>query len=346
MLHLTMKRFILCVWGIVFGVSVYSQKLKDTLFFVNGSMVVGEVKGIKVGVLTFDPDDANNITVQLRKIRSLVAISKVFRVETINHEAYFGRLRRVAKPNHVLMEGEEDSVIINLEDISILYPFKNAFLQRFSGSVQLGFDFTKSSGLGRLNYDGKLNYTARKEEISFSTSGIYTLSDSSFSRDREDITLKYNHYFSPSWFATVLFGYQRNLELGLERRYQEGLGVGSKFITSKHVYAWTRGGLALNQERSTENVNSGTLAELFVQLQFNFFRFTKPEVSLSMAQAVFYSLSQSGRIRNDGQTDLNWEIIKDLRLTFTFYNNYDSRPPNEGSQKFDFGTVLGVSLTF
>ena len=49
-------------------------------------------------------------------------------------------------------------------------------------------DFTRSSGFGRLNFDGTVNYKSKKQEISLSASGIYTITDSSFSRaTREDI---------------------------------------------------------------------------------------------------------------------------------------------------------------
>ncbi|GAO40995.1 DUF481 domain-containing protein [Flavihumibacter petaseus] len=341
-----MKGVLLCVCLLLGAFLLSAQKVrtKDTVYFTNGTKIIGEVKGIKVGVLTFDPDDANDITVQLRVIKTLAAISKVFRVETIDHRVFFGKMLPMEGNKEALMATDVDSTAIRMEDISVMYPFRNSFKQRFTGSVQLGFDFTRSSELGRLNYDGKLNYKARKEEITFGISGIYTLTDSTLSRDREDMSIKYNYYFGTTWFGTLLLKYQRNLELGLQRRYQEGIGAGNKFITSKHVYAWTRGGFVFNQETSTENVKSGTLPEGFLQLEFNFFRFTKPKISVVLAQAGYYSLSSSGRFRNDGQLDTSWEIIKDLNLTLTFYNNFDSQPPTAESRKFDFGTIFGVSL--
>src|SRR6185295_5551853 len=73
--------------------TVFSQKKgRDTLFFRNGSIVIGKIKSVKLGVVTFDPDDANDITVQLRRLTSIAAISAVFRIETINNEVYFGKL--------------------------------------------------------------------------------------------------------------------------------------------------------------------------------------------------------------------------------------------------------------
>jgi Protein of unknown function, DUF481 len=338
-------KFILLIVGLILAAATFSQSKKDTLFFNNGSIVIGEIKKIKLGVIAFDPDDANDITVKLRNLKTLSALSKVFRIETVKDVAYYGRLIPY-KANEVQLLHGSDTIILFIQDISVMYPYENAFLRRFSGNVGLGYSYTRSSNFGRLNFDGSINYTYRKEQLLFSVSGIYTMSDTSFSRDNENISLKNNYYFSPSWFGTLLFNYQRNIELGLQRRYQEGFGAGNKFITTKHVYAWARSGLVFNQEKSTENVTTGTLAEIFGQLQLNFFRFTKPEIDLDMSQTFYYSLSQNGRFRNDGETNLNWEIIDDLKLNLGFYNNYDSKPPVEGSRKLDFGIVFGVNYSF
>ena len=340
-----MKKIILFVAIIIIAGRVFSQSLKDTLFFTNGSKIIGEIKKIKLGVITFDPDDANDITVQLRKLKSISATRTVFRIQTTDDRVYFGQLIASSLEHFVRLIGS-DTAVLHIEEITDLYPYKSAFIQRFSGNVGIGFSYTRSSDFGQFNFNGKLNYISRNDQISLSTSGIYTITDSTFVRDREEISLLYNHYFSPTWFAITFLRYQRNLQLGLERRYQEGIGMGNKFLTSKQVYAWAGSGLVINQEKNTENVSSGTLSEIFGEFQFNFFRFTKPEIKFVMTQSFYYGVSQNGRFRNDGETDLYWELIKDLKLDLTFYNNYDSQPALAESRKFDFGVVFGLSFTF
>ena len=325
--------------------TAFSQKSRDTIFFRNGSIVIGKIKNVKLGVITFDPDDANDITVQLRRLKSIAATSAVFRIETTDHNVYFGKLVPHTDSGYVSL-ADNPGTVFHVENISVLYRSNQAFLQRFSGNIGLGYSYTKSSDFGRLNYDGKFYYRAKKEELSLSLSGIYDMTDTGFSRNREDAHFKYNYYFTPTWFATAILGYQRNLELSLLRRYQEGAGIGNKFITSKHVYAWTRSGVVLNQERSTEEVNSATLAEVFTQLELNFFRFYKPKISLVTAQTIYYSLSQKDRFRNDGETSITWEVWRNFNLTLTANNNYDSKPPVEGSHNFDFSVVFGISYTF
>ncbi|MBO9572898.1 MAG: DUF481 domain-containing protein, partial [Chitinophagaceae bacterium] len=71
-----------------------------------------------------------------------------------------------------------------------------------------------------------------------------------------------------------------------------------------------------------------------------------PTVTFDIAQTFYYSLSQAGRFRNDGTANLTWEIINDLKLNISFYNNYDSKPPTEGSNNFDFGVTVGLKYFF
>jgi hypothetical protein len=340
------RKMLVLTITILFCNFVQSQVLKDTLFFNNGSIVIGKIKNIKLGMITFDPDDANDITVEMRKVKTIIGRSKIFRVETVGDLLYFGTIAFHPEPNMIYIQSGTDTTTVHLADVSILYAFEETVLQRFSGSVGMGFSYTKSSGFGRLNFDGAIKYTSKKEELSLNISGIYTIYDSLSSRDKEEVNTKYNYYFSGDWFGTAFLSYQRNLELGLQRRYQEGFGVGNKFIKSKKVYAWGRTGSVFNQEKSTENVSSGTLSELFGQLEVNFFRFGRPKINIMFAQTIYYGLTQKGRIRNDGATNIKIEVFKDFYLNLEVYHNYDSKPPVAGSSNFDYGVVYGFSYKF
>jgi hypothetical protein len=325
---------------------IFAQQKKDTIFFNNGTIVVGKLKKIKVGVVTFDPDDANDITVQLRKLKAIHAQREIYRVESTHKEVFFGILMPDSLPGYDRIVNPVEQNRIGLEEIISLYPYSDRFIQRFAGNIGLGYNYTRSSGFGRLNFDAALYYNSKQQEFSAVVSTIYSVTDSAFTRDREDVSIKDNYYFSPTSFATAFLAYQRNLELGINRRYQQGLGIGNKFITSKVAYAWARSGLVFNQEKSTEGETTGTLTEFFAQLQFNLFKFTKPEIKFDITQTFYAGITEKGRIRSDGVTNLSWEILKDLRLTLQLYNNYDSKPPVSASSNIDYGIVFGISYVF
>ncbi|RYG41381.1 MAG: hypothetical protein EOO01_25280, partial [Chitinophagaceae bacterium] len=86
-----MKPILICIGLLCFKLG-HSQALKDTLFFSNGSIIIGKLELVKLGVVTFDPDDANDITVQLRKLKTISAMRKIFRIETVAKQIYFGNM--------------------------------------------------------------------------------------------------------------------------------------------------------------------------------------------------------------------------------------------------------------
>ncbi|HEY2349654.1 MAG TPA: hypothetical protein VGH64_11580, partial [Puia sp.] len=93
------------IWIFLFFImpgNLFSQKLQDTLFFRNGSIILGEIKKVKLGVVNFDPEDANDITVQLIKLKTISAPGGIFRIETTSQEVYYGRLFQSTRTGYVI----------------------------------------------------------------------------------------------------------------------------------------------------------------------------------------------------------------------------------------------------
>src|SRR6476620_7713444 len=127
---LLIKLFISVLLLLILAESGFSQEKKDTIFFNNGTIVIGKIKRVKLGVLTFDPDDANDIDVQLRNLKGIAAERDIFRIQTINHVIYYGRLIPGSKKGYIQFVNGMDTVILHVLDISEMYPSSNAFLQR------------------------------------------------------------------------------------------------------------------------------------------------------------------------------------------------------------------------
>ena len=112
------------------------------------------------------------------------------------------------------------------------------------------------------------------------------------------------------------------------------------------MYVWGRGGLVINQEKSTDGVNSGNLTEVYGQLEINFFRFENPKINCFLEEAFYYSLTQTGRFRNDGRIKVTWEIFKHFDFSLEPYNNFDNKPPVPGSPQLDYGVIFSLSYYF
>jgi hypothetical protein len=157
----------------------------------------------------------------------------------------------------------------------------------------------------------------------------------------------FNSYLiTPVWEASVFLLYQRNLEQGLSRRYQEGFGGGCNFISTAHMRSKLITGVVINQEKSVEGVSSPTQVDIPVLLNFNFFRFSRPDMTVNIKEDIFFGITNKGRIRQDGQFSVNWKIFSDFYVNLKFYHNYDNQPPGENAEKLDYGVVFGLSYKF
>ncbi|WP_183576066.1 DUF481 domain-containing protein [Mucilaginibacter sp. X5P1] len=200
----------------------------------------------------------------------------------------------------------------------------------------------------QVNLNGDIKYTSRWLETELTISTLSSIDSSRYIRDQETEQLSSYHYInSTDWFVGAALSHQRNQELSLAYRYQGLFGGGNKFLTSETINALALTGIAFSREKSIDgNSTSGSEVEIPLIVQVDFFKFTHPNMQVTMDNAGYVSLTQAGRYRYDGNITFAWELIKDFSLTINLYSNYDSRPLDLGSSKIDYGLVMGLAYKF
>lgn len=323
---------------------VFSQK-EDSVFLYNGQVLVGEVQGMSVGTLNIDDIDLKTQKIKVTKIKLLKA-AHTFKIETIGKQVYFGSLIPSEKPGWVnIFRYEKVILSLPIIDINILIPLDKSFLKQLTGSVSSGFSYTKSNGIGQLTVSANVMYATRLFESQLTASENASIDSNRFSRDREDVSLFTNYNLNKGWFIAGLIQYQRNLELSISRRYQEMLGAGNKIFVRDNWQLLAISGLTLSQELSTQGVSSLPLFEIPFMLRFNFFQFRHPDIQISTSQSCYFGLTETGRIRFDGNTSFSWQLVRDFYITLNPYTNFDNKPP-AGSSNFDYGVTVNISYKF
>ncbi len=319
----------------------------DTLFMKNGQVVYGEIKSISLGRVNFDAEDLSLMSLKYDKVKTIIATKRYYRIETTSHKEYFGKLKYSDKEGFVNISniGKNDTILLALSEISTLNYFstKNNI---WEGKISAGYSYTKSSQIGRLNVDFSLKSIMKKGEFRTAGSTIITQDNGAWVRERESLSFNRDIYLNALWKAGVLLNYQRNLELGLARRYQEGVGVGYSFLSKSTMKGDIVSGLIVNQEKSSQNNQNVFTAELPILFNYNFFRFQQPKLSIYANESFYISLTQKGRVRQDGEIKIDWELIKDFSVSLKFYNNYDSKPASTVAGNFDYGIVFGLTYSF
>jgi hypothetical protein len=323
----------------------YTQD-KDSIILYNGQVLIGAVQDASLGVITIDDIDLKMQSIKLFKIKKLI-IQEIFKIETVDKIFYYGTLQTTDREGWVNIHTKEGSdITVHITKIFLLISMDADFFKRLNGNVSAGLSFTKSSGIGQVNFSANVEYATKNIDYQLSASSIGSIDSGRYSRDNENIQLFAAYDLTPIWFIAAAGQYQRNLELSIARRYLGLAGGGNKLFIKKNWRLLAVTGLTFSQEKSTEGSTSGLLYEIPIMLQFNFYKFRNPDIQISSTQSVYFSLSQPGRIRFDSNTTFAWQLIRYFYLNISPYTNFDSQPPAGSGSTFDYGIVVGLSYKF
>jgi hypothetical protein len=325
----------------------YAQTiLKDTIIMKDGTVLSGELKGLKSGRIEFDIDNISIVKIKFDRIQMVKAITHQYRVETSDRKIYFGYIRRSDSAGILRILTRDSAVQIPLNHIAYMTSYDGSAFSHVRGYVSSGFTYARSSNAGRFNFDASITWQFERVRTDLTGSMFVSQTDTTWVRDRENLNLQ-SYYLINSYISIGgMFKYQRNYELGLARRFQEGVGVVYNWLNRNNFQVKSVTGLVFNQERSIEGQRFSNQIEIPVTIMAEFFKFSKPNISINTVQSAYISLTDPGRLRWDGDSRISWEIISDLALSINIYHNFDNRPPSGSSRTWDYGTVLGLKYTF
>jgi hypothetical protein len=315
------------------------------MFLNNGQILIGVLKGISLGKVDFDADDVDVGTVKTSKIKTISAKSHIYKLETIHNRTIYTVLLPSAPDSVQIQIG---SVLENLAiaEIGTLLTLKGKGEGLWEGYASAGYTFTRSTLIGQLNASLTLQYSMKHIVTYASGSMITTQTDSSFDFTNANATLYSSYLLNGRWQVLALLSYQRNLELSLARRYQEGAAAGYTFISSRSWRGLGIVGPVLSQEKNTEGEVEPTQLELPFIIKFDFFHFRQPDMTASLTNDVIAGITQLGRVRQDATFNISWKIAKDFNINLKLYDNYDNQPPGKTGAAVDYGVVFGLSYSF
>jgi hypothetical protein len=146
-----------------------------------------------------------------------------------------------------------------------------------------------------------------------------------------------------AWFAAGIVNFLQSDQLQLDLR-TTAAGVGGRLLVrNPNTTVAAIAGAVLNQERFFGQQSGRSNFEVAGGARANWYQFDSTEISTQAL--VFPSVSDAGRYRIAFNTDVYLDLWGDLYVRFSFFDNFDSRPPTD-TPRNDFGgsTTLGWSF--
>lgn len=337
-------RFITISILFFFVLPVFAQKT-DTIVHVNGNVLTGEIKKLDFGIVSFKMDGMGTINYETDKIQTIKS-RKYFEIKLSNGLYYFGTFDTSYFKRKVKINLGEKVELVDLSEIIEVYPIKKNFWLRMSGQFDLGFDFSKGSGIGKLNFNGNLNYRKRKSYFEFAWSNNTTSQSDTISSAKSDISLNFQRYLKNRWSLSLQTGVNQNTELGLDlRAFISVLGIWDIIHNNKNRF-FVGSGLSGNREWTKGDTTGINNIELSITTSYKLFKYISPKVDVATDFTVFPNLTTSGRVRVEYNLTSKYEIFNDFYVGLNLYYSYDNKPTSLTASDSDYGISSTVGYSF
>ena len=312
----------------------------------NRTTLKGEFEKMQLASVYFDEEVVGDVKLDYEDIIKIKAIQGLYEVELLDGGYRLGLLDSTSAKRMLVIKsytGAADTIPFGT--VYSIAKLEQTFWKRFYGSISLGGSYTKSSDIGRVNFDMNVSYQQSKVITNLSSSISITAQNKERSDDRMNVDLSVSRLFKNRWRATGLTGFSRNTELNLGGRMTlsalVGRNLNKKYYTDFVIYT----GLAANSEWDLEREGQPLQFEVPFRIRYQLLEVGNSNIEFYVENNFYLGLSKE-RYRNKFDFNMNFEIIKDLDLLITLYSDYDSRPPTTESSAIDYGTTLSIKWSF
>ena len=332
------------LFALTASATAYAQGRTDVVTLANGDRITGEVVQLQRGRLEFKTDDAGTLYLEWDKLVSVVA-ARVVEVVTSDNRRFVGTLAPGAARSLSVVT-PQGAVPLQMTEVTIVTPVGQGFWKQLDGSIDAGFNYTRSSEVAQLNLNSDTVYRRPASRARLTASLTLTRKDDDEGRDdRGSIEASYLKYPWQNWFLAGAGRLETNESLGLELRSQVAFSVGPRLVNSNRAQLMLGAGLVFNDERGVDVEATQNVEALFA-FATSFYTYDRPRTNLDITLQYYPSLSNAGRHRLQLDAGAKRELWKDFFVSLSGYNTYDSRPPNPAADTNDVGIMLSIGWSY
>lgn len=332
------------------AVPLFGRPKTDAIVMKNGDRFTCEIKKLENGVLYTALDYVDGtISIDWAKV-ARVESNQLFLVHTQSGAVYQGTIRTAATPGEepVKIEIEEipqNQEVIYRRQIVGMAQLSESFWRRFSGSIDSGMIYSKGNNTAQYNLGSDLTYRRERWTAGASYNSSLSSSNRETASTRNQVNLDALRLLPwNNWFYTGVGNYLQSSQQGIDLQTTLGGGIGRFFKNTDRTRISASGGFAWQDTQYSSSVNPSQKAVAgLIAGSVQLFVFKK--TSLALDGSLLPVLNQPGRVRFYTNAAYSIQIIKNLWWKFSFYGNWDNKPPVHLSGS-DFGSSSGLSYSF
>lgn len=322
----------------------------DVVIMKNGDRLSGNVKKLEHGVLYIETVYLpSSVGVDWKQVESIQSTA-TFQIVLIGGERLVGKIEKLPKPdaqneNFVIRDDRGETRILDTK-VADIDQQKPTFWRQLTGSINFGYSFTSGNSQSSATLSANATYATQKWSNSAAVSTAFNGQSGASKTNNIDTQFTTQRYLNRDSSIFGLSDFLHSSQQDLELRTALGGGYGRYWIrTTATNFGWLAGAVYTN-ERFNPVGSVGTSdnnVEGLLGAKYDYYRFNVGEIQSQLL--LFPGLSDSGRIRITTNNSLTISLTNNFHFTFTFWDNFDSRPPNF-TKKNELGISSGVGWSF
>ncbi len=347
------RSFKLLALGLLMTCELAARPKIDTVVMINGDRFTCEIKKVERGVLyaLFDYVDGT-VSISWAKV-ARVESTQPFIVHTQDGSIYRGTIHspEAAGPSIVQIEPLEEAAApppVERARVVELVQTSQVVWHRFSGSLDSGLMFTKGNEATQYNLGADLRI--RGEHWRLATDFLSNFSKSSgvtaSTRNQTRVWARRLLSDKRKWYFAGGTEFLQSSQQDISLQTTLGGGVGRFVKDTNYARIAFTSGLAYqstNYYSDTTRLSPPNAMAAMLNGDLHLFRFKK--TGFDVTASVLPLLTQAGRVRTYINSAYKIQIIPNLWFKFSFYGNWDNRPPATLSGS-DYGVSSSISYTF
>jgi len=275
----------------------------------------------------------------------------LFLVRTEDGSVYTGALtspKSSGRPVTIqVSESDDTNLLLERSEVVRMEETSESFHQRLSGDFSLGSTYSKGNNATQYTLGSSLEYREERwgSEATFNSNLSANSGANTSTRNQVNLSA-YRLMQRNNYFYSALGGFLQSSVQGIKLQTTLGGGVGRYFKNSNRVRLSVIGGFVWQSADYTASVAPATHQQIYggvIVTDLRVFLFKK--TNLTAYTLLAPAFSDLGRVHFTANASYYLKLIGNLDCNFSFYGNWDTRPPNNLATS-DYGYSSGFTYKF
>jgi putative salt-induced outer membrane protein YdiY len=329
-----------------------AREKSDIIIMKNGDKITCEIKRLRSDTLFIKVDYIlSTLSVDWKKVDHIES-RQLFLITTRDGTVYTGALSTpqilAAQPLEIeVIETHEKKSTLDRTQVTKMEETSNNIWQRFSGETGLGFTYSKGNQTSQYTLNSETDYAEERWSAGLDYSSNLTSNSSSNVSTRNEISISAQRLLRwNNWYYIGVADFLQSSVQGIHWQDTFGGGLGRNLKNTGRTFFTIYGGFGWQQINYQESMFPSRAQQVtsgLVGAKLRLFRFDR--TNLTISATLLPAISDPGRLHFNLNSAYSVKLWRKLNWNFTFYGNWDNRPPPEFSTS-DYGASSGLSVNF